>query len=193
MTRAMLIFPEVVDRLTQDPSKTFATDAVKFAQMWYTRAPKSMQNKFKKLVQNGQIDLCMGGWVENDESLSYFEDIIGSFYMGHNWIRNEFGITPSVGMNIQAHSHSETNAALFHDLGFQALFFSSKYVQDKKLTEMFKEGNHDSHFMWQAMNSTFGSKKEIIAGVLNPLQKKDDKEDKRLWSFGNLNKKLYRI
>lgn len=50
MTRAMIIFPEVVDRLTQDPSKTFATDAVKFAQMWYTRAPKSMQNKFKKLV-----------------------------------------------------------------------------------------------------------------------------------------------
>ena len=77
MTRAMIIFPEVVDRLTQDPSKTFATDAVKFAQMWYTRAPKSMQNKFKKLVQNGQIDLCMGGWVENDEALSYFEDIIG--------------------------------------------------------------------------------------------------------------------
>ena len=37
MTRAMIIFPEVVDRLTQDPSKTFATDAVKFAQMWYTR------------------------------------------------------------------------------------------------------------------------------------------------------------
>ena len=133
----------------------------------------------------------MGGWVENDESLSYFEDIIGQFYLGHNWIRNEFGIISSVGMNIQSQSHSETNAALFHDLGFKALFFSSKYVQDKKLKEMFKDGNHDSHFMWQAMNSTFGYHKEILTGVLNPLQKKE--ENKVLFPFGDLNKKLYRI
>ena len=50
MTRAMIIFPQVVDRLILDPSKTFATDAVKFAHMWYTRASKSYQKKFKKLV-----------------------------------------------------------------------------------------------------------------------------------------------
>jgi hypothetical protein len=47
--------------------------------MWYTRASQEMKDKFKKLVQNGQIDLCMGGWVENDESIANYEDIIGSF------------------------------------------------------------------------------------------------------------------
>lgn len=36
--RAMLIFPQVVQQLTADSNKTFSTDAVKFAHMWYTRA-----------------------------------------------------------------------------------------------------------------------------------------------------------
>lgn len=41
------------------------------------------------------------------------------------------------------------------------------------------------------MNSTFGYHKEILTGVLNPLQKKE--ENKVLFPFGNLYKKLYRI
>lgn len=87
-----------------------------------------MKDKFKKLVQNGQIDLCMGGLVETDEAIPYYEDIIGNFYIGHNWIRNEFGISPKVGMNLKTRSHSEVTAALFHDLGFEALFFMPKGI-----------------------------------------------------------------
>ena len=63
MTRAMIIFPEVVDRLTQDPSKTFATDAVKFAQMWYTRAPKSMQLWMYDIVKRSKFKSCNFGFT----------------------------------------------------------------------------------------------------------------------------------
>jgi len=71
----------------------------------------------------------MGGLVETDESIPNYEDIIGSFYMGNNWIKNEFGVNPKVGMNIRSNSHSEINAALFHDMGFEAQFFGTKGIQ----------------------------------------------------------------
>lgn len=35
-----------------------------------------------------------------------------------------FGIAPRVGWNIDPFGHTAANAALFHDFGFEALFFS---------------------------------------------------------------------
>ena len=169
--RAMLIFPQVVEHLTLDPNKTFATDAVKFAHMWYTRASQDMKDKFKKLVQNGQIDLCMGGWVENDESIPYFEDIIGQFYMGHNWIRHEFDISPKVGFNLLSQTHTDANAALLHDLGFQALFFTSKFLQDYQLMNRFNPEIHESHFLWFPMKESFDTSRGILGAIVNPWMK----------------------
>jgi hypothetical protein len=44
----------------------------------------------------------------------------------------EFGFTPRVGWNIDPFGHTEGNAALFHDFGFDALFFSRMGYEDAK-------------------------------------------------------------
>lgn len=72
----------------------------------------------------------MGGWVGSDECDANYEDIIGNFYQGHQWISDEFGITPRVGWNIDPFGHTEANAAIFHDLGFEALFTARVAFKD---------------------------------------------------------------
>ena len=64
----------------------------------------------------------MGGWVGADECNANYEDIIGNFYKGHSWLKDEFGISPRVGWNIDPFGHTEGTAAIMHDLGFEALF-----------------------------------------------------------------------
>ena len=39
-------------------------------------------------------------------------------------MKNEFGVKPRVGWMIDAFGHSQTNAALFSDFGFESIFFS---------------------------------------------------------------------
>lgn len=66
---------------------------------------------------------------------------------------------------IDAFGHSVTNAALFADFGFDAIYFSR--VDD---TERFKwEKQEDKHmtFLWRPYSKSMGQQKEILAGVYN--------------------------
>ena len=66
----------------------------------------------------------MGGWVGADEATTNYEDIIGNFYTWHQWLKNEFGVAPKIGWNIDTFGYTQANAALFHDIGFEAIFFA---------------------------------------------------------------------
>ena len=78
----------------------------------------------------------MGGWVGPDECDANYEDIIGNFYKGHSWLKDEFGIAPRVGWNVDPFGHTESVAGIYHDLGFDALFFSRLASDDSQ--ERFK-------------------------------------------------------
>jgi alpha-mannosidase len=118
------IITEVVLELLRDPEMKFTYVEMKYFNMWYTRQTKKMQEDVKNLITKGQLEITMGGWVGSEESVANYEDIIGNFYKGHNWIKNEFGVAPTIGWNVDPFGHTQANAAIFHDLGFEALFFA---------------------------------------------------------------------
>ena len=55
---------------------------------------------------------------------SDFEDMILNMQKGHQFLKDEFNVTSRIGWNLDAFGHSAANAALYHDFGFEALFFS---------------------------------------------------------------------
>lgn len=62
---------------------------------------------------------------------------------------------------LDAFGHSETNAALFSDFGFEAIFFSrmngherQKFQKEKKTT-----------FLWEPLSQSYGSSKQILAQI----------------------------
>jgi hypothetical protein len=62
--------------------------------------------------------------VATDEACPNYEDMIANMHIGHSFLQKEFGVRPRVGWMLDAFGHSEANAALYHEFGFEAIFFT---------------------------------------------------------------------
>ena len=85
-------------------------------------------------------------------------------YIGHQFLKKEFGVVPRIGWMLDSFGHSAANAALFADFGFDAVYFTRL---DE--TEREKWSYKDKHmtFIWRPLSKHMGSQKEILAGVYN--------------------------
>lgn len=124
------IISEVVNELERDPNMKFTYVEMKYFNMWYTRQTNKLQETVKALIKSGRLEITMGGWVGSEESVANYEDIIANFVKGHTWIKNEFGVSPTIGWNIDPFGHTQANAAIYHDLGFEALFFARAGIDE---------------------------------------------------------------
>jgi len=68
-------------------------------------------------------------------------------------------------------THTDVNSALLHDMGFSALFFTSKYLQEYQLKNRFNPEIHESHFIWFPAEEAYGKSRGILGGILNPWMK----------------------
>ena len=97
------------------------------------------------------MEITQGGWVANDEACTNYEDIIMNMYIGHQFMKKEFGVVPRVGWMLDSFGHSAANAALFADFGFDAIYFSrtdENHIKDK--------GDHPMTFLWRPFSESMG-------------------------------------
>jgi len=81
--------------------------------------------------------------------------------MGHRFLHEEFGIKPKIGWMVDAFGHSQANAELFAEFGFEAMFFSRMSSDERiKLQETKR-----SIFLWEPMSNLFGNSKQILTQV----------------------------
>lgn len=88
----------------------------------------------------------------HDEACVHYEDMINNMMFGHQFILKEFGITPKIGWQLDPFGHSNGNARLFAEMGFDAFFFSRIDYQDKekRLAEKSLE------WVWRPMFDSLG-------------------------------------
>ena len=151
--------------LSTNETYTFTYVEMKYFNMWYTRLEPKQKAQVKKLIQNGQFEITQGGWVANDEACTNYEDIIMQMYIGHQFLKKEFGVTPRVGWMIDAFGHSAANAALFADFGFDAVYFS-RIDEELRIASPDAKINPQT-FLWRPFSNSMGEQKEILAGIYN--------------------------
>ena len=95
----------------------------KFLKMWWDLQTPKLKKITRELVQNGQLELVSGGWSMNDEACTIYDDIINNMQLGHDFILKEFGVKPRIGWQIDLFGQSNTNARLFAEMGFDAVFY----------------------------------------------------------------------
>jgi hypothetical protein len=54
------------------------------------------------------------GWVENDEAICYYDDIIEQYTVGMNFFYEEFNYIGKVGWATDCFGHSHSQAALLN-------------------------------------------------------------------------------
>ena len=69
----------------------------------------------------------------NDEATTHYNSIIDQHSLGAEFLRNQFGECgrPKIGWQIDPFGHSNANARLFAEMGFDAYFFWRIDFQDK--------------------------------------------------------------
>lgn len=156
--RVEQIFEQVVFHLQQNQDRRFTFVEMKYFYMWYTRQNKQMKEEVKALIQNGQLEFTMGGWTANDEACPNYEDIINNMYIGHGFLKREFGVTPKVAWMIDSFGHTQANAALFADMGFEAMFIGRV---DYQVRDQLKR-DKSLIFLWRPLSKHFGMQKQIL-------------------------------
>lgn len=102
-----------------------------------------------------------GGWSANDEASPHFDDIINNMMIGHEFLQKEFGVTPTIGWDIDTFGHSATNTRIYAELGYDAMFFSRLDHQEKD-----ERNAHQSlNFLWRPDVKHFGSEYQVLTNV----------------------------
>jgi alpha-mannosidase len=164
-----LILDELVMALQENEHRMFTYGEMKFFSMWYNIQDDKKKQVVKDLIKSGRLEIAQGAWVESDEASPNYEDMILNMQKGHQFLKREFDVTPRIGWNIDAFGHSSANAALYHDFGFEALFFTR--VDDRLRFDLMEKGGMS--FLWEPFSKHFGEEKQILVvassfGYLKP-------------------------
>jgi alpha-mannosidase len=81
--------------------------------------------------------------------------MITNMYVGHNFMKKEFGVTSKVGFQLDPFGHSSAYAALLADFGFEALILTR--VEERLKEDLLNE--ESSHFLWRPFSKHFGNQK----------------------------------
>ena len=98
----------------------------------------------------------------HDEACPIYEDMIENMMLGHRFIKDNFGVKPRVGWQIDPFGHSNTNARLFAEMGFDSLFFARLDYQDKEK----RLNDKELEFVWRPVNNSLGPQTQILTHVL---------------------------
>lgn len=97
---------------------------MKFLSMWWDEQNEKVKEQVRTLVKEGRLEIVNAGWSMHDEAGPHYEDMINNMMKGHEFLLKEFGVKPRIGWHLDPFGHSNTNARLFAEMGFDAWFFA---------------------------------------------------------------------
>ena len=81
------IFNSMYTALEADPKRKYFVTEIVFLKDWYDSITPEQKAKARQFISNGQLEIANGGWVENDEAVTYVDDIIDQYTLGHQFLR----------------------------------------------------------------------------------------------------------
>ncbi|XP_022141414.1 probable alpha-mannosidase At5g13980 [Momordica charantia] len=155
------VLDSMVPALLADKNRKFIYVEQAFFQRWWADQSEIVQDVVRKLVSSGQLEFINGGMCMHDEAATHYIDMIDQTTLGHRFIKEEFGVTPTVGWQIDPFGHSAVQAYLLGaEVGFDSLFFGRIDYQDRAKRKIEKS----LEVVWQGSKS-LGSSAQIFAGA----------------------------
>ncbi|KAK4417954.1 putative alpha-mannosidase [Sesamum alatum] len=155
------VLDSLVSALLADKNRKFIYVEQAFFQRWWREQSEAIQHTVRQLVTSGQLEFINGGMCMHDEATTHYIDMIDQTTLGHRFIKEEFGVTPRVGWQIDPFGHSAVQACLLGaELGFDSLFFGRIDYQDRTKRKIEKS----LEVIWQGSKS-LGSSAQIFAGA----------------------------
>lgn len=126
---------------------------MKFFKMWWDEQNEEKREQTKNLVKTGQLEIINAGWSMHDEACPIYEDMLNNMMIGHEWVLETFGVKPRIGWQIDPFGHSNTNARIFSEMGFDAWFFARIDYQDKNK----RMNDKELEWIWRPNSDSLGN------------------------------------
>lgn len=134
------ILSTTMESLSEHPNRTFTYVEQKFLSKWWSRQPKGVRDSVRYLIENQQLAFVNGGWCMHDEATSHFMGMIDQTELGHDFLKTELGVVPTVGWQLDPFGHSATQASyMTAGMGFDALYFGRIDYQDLQLRQLSRQ------------------------------------------------------
>ena len=154
------IFNTILNELSQDINKTFVINEIYYFKIWYSEISEEDKLKLKKLIKEKRIEFVSGSYIINDEATPLYYNIIDQVRIGHQFLLEEFGVTPKTGWYIDSFGHSAGNAYILTQLGFENLVLGRMHTDFLELMKNEKK----IEFFWEPFGKN--SNKKILTHVL---------------------------
>lgn len=135
----------VVESLIENQNYTFHWADIAFFNRWWQDQSDKTKTEVKKLVAEDQLIFINGGWVINDEALPAYKESISQMRVGLDFLKETFGVRPSIGWQIDPFGSTALTVSVFHKLGFTS-FIENRISNDFKAILRKKDGYN---FFWQ--------------------------------------------
>ncbi|KAF7840227.1 putative alpha-mannosidase [Senna tora] len=155
------VLDSLVPALLADKNRKFIYVEQAFFQRWWREQSEALQNTVKQLVNSGQLEFINGGMCMHDEAATHYIDMIDQTTLGHQFLKQEFGVTPRIGWQIDPFGHSAVQAYLLGaEVGFDSLFFARIDYQDRAK----RKNDKSLEVVWRGSKS-LGSSAQIFSGA----------------------------
>ena len=156
------IIDTVVRALEENPNRKFTYVEQKFFSMWWYQQNSEMKESVRALVKNNQLNFVNGGWCMHDEASTHYMGMIDQTTLGHTFLKEELGVIPKVGWQLDPFGHSATQASVMTSkMGFNSLFFGRIDYQDLQLRQLSQE----CEGLWDANQSMQNDDTTIFWGL----------------------------
>lgn len=158
------IYNNVLSALLERKDRKFIIVEQAFFQRWFHHdASPTQQRDFRRLLEKGQFEFVLGGWVMHDEACTLSTDIVNQVSLGHRFLHHDFGIIPRYGYQIDPFGHASFTPAMYARMGMNALLINRIHYKTKE--ERIRNGT--MAFLWERKNVHDKERDQMLTHVLD--------------------------
>ncbi|RCN37620.1 glycosyl hydrolase family 38 protein [Ancylostoma caninum] len=103
--------------MVSNPNMTFMWAELVFFEKWWAKQNSSVRDDVRRLVSSGRLEMVSGSWVMTDEANVYYPVTVDNIVEGHQFLKQEFGISPTVVWSNDPFGYSNSIQYLFTQAG----------------------------------------------------------------------------
>ncbi|KAK7501311.1 hypothetical protein BaRGS_00007436 [Batillaria attramentaria] len=152
-----------IAELLKNPERRFIFIEMAFFARWWREIDDGTRQVVARLVKERRLEIVNGGWVMSDAAVTYYNDIIDQHTLGFDFLRDILGTCAQsrVAWHVDQFGHSREHAAIFAQMGFDALFVGRIDFQDHKQ----RQASKTLEFVWDTSANDINEKGNLFTHV----------------------------
>ena len=125
-------FQSAVDRMDEYPDFVFTCDSSLFFE-WVAESDPALFERIRERVAEGRFQVVGGWWIEPDCNIPCGESFVRQALYGQRYLREQLGITATVGANLDSFGHNGTIPQILAKSGCDSYVFLRPGPKEKEL------------------------------------------------------------